>query len=157
MSRLTRDGTVEPISRDQILRRERGQGNIHFPIQLTTSRMGDLVYPVDSIVVRSSCFPFLTRVWKAPRLVTHPYWKSMAASLDSRPNLLRLRLSDPVHPNHVYYKCVQSIEFIVHLQHRCFLFGAVLLFVVTFSRSAQSTVLGFQPLLQYLQRCSPDR
>ena len=31
MSRLTRDGTTEPVSRDQILRRERGQGNIHFP------------------------------------------------------------------------------------------------------------------------------
>ena len=28
MSRLTRDGTAEPISRDQILRRERGQENI---------------------------------------------------------------------------------------------------------------------------------
>ena len=25
-----RDGTAEPVSRDQILRRERGQGNIHF-------------------------------------------------------------------------------------------------------------------------------
>ena len=31
MSRLTRDGTTEPVSRDQILRRERGQGKIHFP------------------------------------------------------------------------------------------------------------------------------
>ena len=31
MSRLTRDGTAEPVSRGQILRRERGQGNIHFP------------------------------------------------------------------------------------------------------------------------------
>ena len=30
MSRLTQDGTAEPISRDQILRRVRGQGNIHF-------------------------------------------------------------------------------------------------------------------------------
>ena len=30
MSRLTRDGVAEPVSRDQILRRERGQGNIHF-------------------------------------------------------------------------------------------------------------------------------
>ena len=28
MSRLTRDGTAEPVSRDQILRRERGQGII---------------------------------------------------------------------------------------------------------------------------------
>ena len=34
MSRLTRDGTAEPVSRDQILRHERGQGNIHFfPVQ----------------------------------------------------------------------------------------------------------------------------
>ena len=31
MSTLTRDGTAEPVSRDQILRHERGQGNIHFP------------------------------------------------------------------------------------------------------------------------------
>ena len=31
MSRLTRDGTAEPVSRDQILRRERGQENIPFP------------------------------------------------------------------------------------------------------------------------------
>ena len=30
MSRLTRAGTAEPVSRDQILRRERGQGNAHF-------------------------------------------------------------------------------------------------------------------------------
>ena len=30
MSRLTRDGTAEPVSRDQILRRERGQGTNHF-------------------------------------------------------------------------------------------------------------------------------
>ena len=31
MSRLTRDGTAEPVSRDQILRHKRGQGNINFP------------------------------------------------------------------------------------------------------------------------------
>ena len=31
ISRLTRDGTAEPVSRDQTLSRERGQGNIHFP------------------------------------------------------------------------------------------------------------------------------
>ena len=42
MSRLTRDGTAEPISRDQILRHARGQGNIIFPVQLTTSRIGSL-------------------------------------------------------------------------------------------------------------------
>ena len=31
MSRVTRDGTAEPVSRDQILRHGRGQGNINFP------------------------------------------------------------------------------------------------------------------------------
>ena len=30
MSRMTRGGTAEPVSRDQVLRHERGQGNIHF-------------------------------------------------------------------------------------------------------------------------------
>ena len=30
MSKLTRDGITEPVSRDQILRRERWQGIIHF-------------------------------------------------------------------------------------------------------------------------------
>ena len=37
MSRLTRDGTAEPVSRDQILRRERG-----FFVQPTPSRIGNL-------------------------------------------------------------------------------------------------------------------
>ena len=31
MSRLARDRTAEAVSRDQILWRERGQGNINFP------------------------------------------------------------------------------------------------------------------------------
>ena len=31
MSKLTRDGTAELVTRDQILRRERGQRIIHFP------------------------------------------------------------------------------------------------------------------------------
>ena len=31
MSRLTRDGTAEPASRDQILSREHEQGNDYFP------------------------------------------------------------------------------------------------------------------------------
>ena len=38
MSRLTRDALVEPVSRDEILRRERGQEYINFPC----SRIGNL-------------------------------------------------------------------------------------------------------------------
>ena len=46
MRRLTRDGTAEPVSRDQILRQERGQGNIHF--SCSTDHVQDWQpYPVD--------------------------------------------------------------------------------------------------------------
>ena len=50
MSRLTRDGTAEPISRDQILRHARGQGNIIFPVQLTTSRIGNLTRLIHTLL-----------------------------------------------------------------------------------------------------------
>ena len=44
MSRLTR--TTEPVSRDQILTRERGQGNIHFPCSADHEKDSH-PYPVD--------------------------------------------------------------------------------------------------------------
>ena len=46
MSRLTRDGTAEPVSRDQILRREQGQGNITFTCS-ADHEQGWQPYPVD--------------------------------------------------------------------------------------------------------------
>ena len=46
MSRLTRGGTAEPVSRDQILRHARGQGNIHFPSSADHEQDWQL-YPVD--------------------------------------------------------------------------------------------------------------
>ena len=40
MSGLARDGTAEPLSRDQILRRERGRGKKHFfPVQRPQARL----------------------------------------------------------------------------------------------------------------------
>ena len=46
MSRLTRDGTAEPVSRDQILRHARGQGNVHFPCSAEHEQDWQ-PYPVD--------------------------------------------------------------------------------------------------------------
>ena len=47
MSKLTRDGTAELVSRDQILRRERGQGNMYFPC--SADHVQDWQpYPVDT-------------------------------------------------------------------------------------------------------------
>ena len=46
MSRLTRDGTAEPVSRDQILRHARGQGNNNFPCSADHEQDWQ-PYPVD--------------------------------------------------------------------------------------------------------------
>ena len=51
MSRLTRDGTAEPISRDQILRHARGHRGIFiFPVELTTSRIGNLTRLIHTLL-----------------------------------------------------------------------------------------------------------
>ena len=60
MSRPTRDGTAEPVSRYQILRRERGQGNIHFAVQLTTCKIGNLtrlIHTLATCVTIHRCMP----------------------------------------------------------------------------------------------------
>ena len=46
MGRLTRDGTAEPVSRNQILRHARGQRNINFPCSADHEQDWQR-YPVD--------------------------------------------------------------------------------------------------------------
>ena len=46
MNRLTRDGTAEPVSREQILRHARGRGNVHFPCSADHEQDWQ-PYPVD--------------------------------------------------------------------------------------------------------------
>ena len=69
MSRLTRDGTAEPVSRDQILRREqRGQEILIFPVQLTTSRIGNftrLIYTPLATICDDD--PYIHIYMQAPR------------------------------------------------------------------------------------------
>ena len=43
---VSRDGTAEPVSRDQILRHARGQGNVHFPCSADHEQDWQ-PYPVD--------------------------------------------------------------------------------------------------------------
>ena len=54
MSRLTRDGTAEPVSQNQILRRERGQGNIHFPCSVDHVQDWQ-PYPVEIYTLANKC------------------------------------------------------------------------------------------------------
>ena len=44
------DEQAEPVSRDQILRHARGQGNIIFPVQLTTCRIGNLTRLIHTLL-----------------------------------------------------------------------------------------------------------
>ena len=54
MSRLAGDGVAEPVSRDQILRRERGQGNINFPCPADHEQDWQ-PYPVDPYGTLAIC------------------------------------------------------------------------------------------------------
>ena len=71
MSRLTRDGTAKPASRDQILRRERGQGNIIFPC--SADHVQDWQpYPVDppSCYMCDHTYIFISRTLSLRNLVS---------------------------------------------------------------------------------------
>ena len=69
MSRLTRDGTAEPVSRDKFSgTNERGQGSFHFPCSADHGRNWQ-PYPVDPCGVCVCCV-----------LSSHPFWTS--SSLD---------------------------------------------------------------------------
>ena len=61
MSRLTRDGTAEPGSRDQIIRREWGQGNIHFPSSADKEQDWQ-PYPVDPYSAKCDDYTVLTYI-----------------------------------------------------------------------------------------------
>ena len=47
MGKLMRDRTAEPVSQDHILRRERGQGENHFPSLANHEQDWQHYYPVD--------------------------------------------------------------------------------------------------------------
>ena len=80
MSRLTRDETAEPVPRDQTLRRERGQGNIHFPVQLTTSRIGNLTQLILTLVICED-HTYITYLDNDMKNMLPPYFKLPLASL----------------------------------------------------------------------------
>ena len=55
-SELTRDGRAGPASRDQILRHDRGQGDISFPCLADQHEQDWQPYPVDPYSAIITCF-----------------------------------------------------------------------------------------------------
>ena len=81
MSRLTRDGTAEPVSRDQILRHARGQGNIHFPCSADHEQDWQ-PYPVDpySAICDDHTYIHTYTIGSVPSLSGHAVayrWRSL--------------------------------------------------------------------------------
>ena len=66
MSRLMLDGTAEPVSRDQILRRERGQRNIHFSCSADHEQDWQ-PYPVDPYSCYIYIYIYIFVIIHAPR------------------------------------------------------------------------------------------
>ena len=62
MTRLTRDGTAEPVSRDQIPRREWGQLNIHFSCSADHEQDWQ-PYPVDLYFAIRDDHTYRTLLW----------------------------------------------------------------------------------------------
>ena len=70
MSRLTRDGTAEPVSRDQNLRHARGQGNVHFRCSADHEKDWQ-PYPVDPY---SAICDDHTNTYTGRHSGTHPWY-----------------------------------------------------------------------------------
>ena len=83
MSRLTRDGTAEPVSRDQILRHARGQGNIIFPVQMTTSRIGNLTRLIHTLLYVMTIHTYIHTVCFA---LWYVWWLCMAINISVQHN-----------------------------------------------------------------------
>ena len=61
---------AEPVSRDQIFRCERGQGKIIFPVQLTTSMIGNLTRLILTLAICGDHTYYI--VQKVPEAIIHP-------------------------------------------------------------------------------------
>ena len=61
MSRLPREGTAEPVSRDQILRHARGQGSIIFPVA-ADHKQDWQPYPVDPYSAICDDYTYITYI-----------------------------------------------------------------------------------------------
>ena len=109
----------EPVSRDQILRHARGQGNMIFPVQLTTSRIGNLTRLIHTLLYVMTIHTYIHTyihtliIVSFPRLaschdmnIRHTPWQGDAVALHSAKACLRKSMPAQ---EHAYAKaCLQA-------------------------------------------------
>ena len=90
MRRLTRDGTAEPVSRDQIVRRERGQGNIHFPCSADHEQNWQ-PHPVDPYYILALCDDHTYHIpyaWRCEATTKSSHSKSQVRPFPTIPSMI---------------------------------------------------------------------
>ena len=108
MSRLTRDGTAEPVSRDQILRRVRGQGNIRFP-RSTDHEQEWQPYPVDVYFAICDDHTYIHSLSTPGSAPACPITQLQFASVPGGSERL------PYRPNHTRRKTGRRVRLLSHL------------------------------------------
>ena len=93
---------AEPISRDQILRHVRGQGNIIFPVQLTTSRIDNLTRLIHTLLYMITIHTYIhssadTALSQGERQGPHPTTLQRMAGLLREPQELMKHLNEDSH------------------------------------------------------------
>ena len=110
VSRLTRDGSAGTVSRDQILRRERGQGTVHFPCSADHVQDGQ-PYMVDPY----SCY---MNVGEKPTVgyTVHYIYRHRCFShfsvLVAKPKKLLYTVANPA-PRGLLNKCIQYSVYMI--------------------------------------------
>ena len=116
MSRLTRDGTAETVSRDQITRRERGQGNICFPCSADHEQYGNLTRWIHTLATCADYTYIYTYIQLPPHPLVNPPHPPRAAVEKTPPGVawntcsatsdLRRKGKSPLHRSP---KCVDAV------------------------------------------------
>ena len=133
ISWLTRDGTAEPVSRDQILRRERGQETSTFLVQLTTSRIGNhtrLIHTLMKSVDHRFDEPF--RHWSVPFLGKVSHSLSSCNPPRARKKLLVITFDDFV--GWTVHQTVFSVACNSVCMYVCIYVSMYVCMVITYSR-----------------------
>ena len=108
MSRLTRDGTAEPVSRAQILRHAQEQGNINFPCSADHEQDWQ-PYPVDPYSATCDDHTYIHTVWSAASIS-----ESEIQAIIEKTDCLTYKLVVlPWYLHHSFYRRVQHLFLII--------------------------------------------
>ena len=109
MSRPKRDETAKPVPRDQILRRERGQGNVIFPCSTDHGKNWQLTRLIHTLLHVTSTHTYIQWTYYAEYRQVRRQWACAISGLHSPPSMKQqkcLYLVIVPLPRSIYYAIV---------------------------------------------------